>query len=214
MSDSRNDPRATLDRWRAQGADRRNPIRFHFIDALARRTAGQHGEARRLLDGRLAHWLATYADELEAAGEVDHAGAPCPPARGALAELVDELSRHAAARHSLTNTPDASQPTALRPELEAVLDLRKIWSTARIESQLRQALERVPANAGPLNSASLVHRSLALMNGLSTGYLQQFLSYVDALSWIEQTQGAAASGKEGTRAGSPGKRPRRKPRGP
>jgi hypothetical protein len=44
----------------------------------------------------------------------------------------------------------------------------------------------VPGNAGPLNSESLVYRSLSLMRELSPEYLRQFLGYVDALSWIEQ----------------------------
>ena len=57
--------------------------------------------------------------------------------------------------------------------------------------------DRVPmliftGNAGPLNSSSLVHRSLSLMSELSPGYLQQFLSYVDALSWMEQMNGGGA----------------------
>ena len=60
---------------------------------------------------------------------------------------------------------------------------------------MRQSLEQVPGNAGPLNSSSLVHRSLSLMRELSPGYLQQFLSYVDALSWMEQMNGGSASAK-------------------
>lgn len=218
MADNRTNARTTMDRWRAHGADRVNPIRFHFIEALERRTAELHGEARRLLDARLTHWLAVYADEVATAdrpdpgAEVDDAVSAPLPVRGALAALVDELSRHKATTDQPAHTPDPCRVQAPRPELEALTDFRRIWSSARVESQLRQALERVPAHAGPLNSASLVHRSLALMNSLSTGYLQQFLSYVDVLSWIEQMQGGIANGKEGARATSPGKRARRKPR--
>ncbi|WP_163220221.1 DUF2894 domain-containing protein, partial [Citrobacter freundii] len=43
-----------LDSWRASGADRLDRLRFCFIEALHRRAAGQTGEARRILDGRLA----------------------------------------------------------------------------------------------------------------------------------------------------------------
>ena len=48
------DIQATLDAWREQGADRHNPLRFHFIDALARRATANEGEARRVMDARLS----------------------------------------------------------------------------------------------------------------------------------------------------------------
>jgi hypothetical protein len=38
------------------------------------------------------------------------------------------------------------------------------------------------------------------MRELSPGYLQHFLSYVDALSWIEQMNGATVAPKEVPRA--------------
>ncbi|MFP4906442.1 DUF2894 domain-containing protein, partial [Paraburkholderia sp. BR14261] len=49
--------RALLDAWRARGADQLDPVRFHFIEALERRAAAHAGEARRLLDARLAQLL-------------------------------------------------------------------------------------------------------------------------------------------------------------
>ncbi|WP_205171686.1 DUF2894 domain-containing protein, partial [Burkholderia sp. LMG 13014] len=49
--------RATLDAWREQGADRLDPVRFHRIDALERRAAALEGNARALLDARLATLL-------------------------------------------------------------------------------------------------------------------------------------------------------------
>jgi Protein of unknown function (DUF2894) len=98
--------------------------------------------------------------------------------------------------------------------LEALGEFRKIWSELRTDSQVRQSLEQVPTDAGPLNSGSLVHRSLTLMRELSPGYLQQFLSYVDTLSWMEQmNDGGALMTKEGPRTGSARKRARAKPRG-
>jgi hypothetical protein len=45
----------------------------------------------------------------------------------------------------------------------------------------------VPKNAGPLNSSSLVHRSLSLMREVSPEYLQHFLGYLDSLAWLEDT---------------------------
>ena len=54
------DPRVTIDALRARGADRLDPVRFRFIEALARRSAAERGDARRVLDGRLATVLDEY----------------------------------------------------------------------------------------------------------------------------------------------------------
>ncbi|WP_155635994.1 DUF2894 domain-containing protein [Burkholderia stagnalis] len=192
--------RAMLDAWREQGADRLDPVRFHLMDALARRAAGHDGDARRLLDARLATLLAGYADIVERGapnaadvgippGEPAR-GEPAPgePARGALAALVAQLARDAQADRA-----------GIDPAM--IEFFRETWSKVRTEKQYRQALDQVPRNAGPLNSSSLVHRSLSLMRDLSPGYLQQFLSYVDALSWLEDLMGGGAQAeKEAPRA--------------
>ena len=57
---SRVDARAALDAWRASGADRVNPLRFHLIDALDRRAAAYGGQARQRLDERLAGLIQAY----------------------------------------------------------------------------------------------------------------------------------------------------------
>ncbi|KVO34628.1 hypothetical protein WT67_32030 [Burkholderia stagnalis] len=189
-----------LDAWREQGADRLDPVRFHLMDALARRAAGHDGDTRRLLDARLATLLAGYADIVER-GAPNAADVGIPPgepargepasgepARGALAALVAQLARDAQADRA-----------GIDPAM--IEFFRETWSKVRTEKQYRQALDQVPRNAGPLNSSSLVHRSLSLMRDLSPGYLQQFLSYVDALSWLEDLMGGGAQAeKEAPRA--------------
>ncbi|WP_088510514.1 DUF2894 domain-containing protein [Burkholderia ubonensis] len=186
--------RAMLDAWRASGADRLDPVRFHRIDALERRAAGHDGDARRLLDARLDALLAGYADDVERAGaRADDANEPdgvahAMPASSALAGLVTHLARDAQADRA-----------GIDPAL--IEYFRETWSKVRTEKQYRQALDQVPRNAGPLNSSSLVHRSLSLMRDLSPGYLQQFLSYVDALAWLEDLAGGGAQAeKEAPRA--------------
>lgn len=208
--------RATLDAWRERGAERLNPVRFHFIDALERRVAGHSGEARRILDDRVSGLLEAYARDLErAASATDdaraHAGSTASadePVQGTLAGLIDYIARH----HDASAANDS--PAAVSyPELTALDYFREIWSKVRTEKQLRQSLEQVPGNAGPLNSSSLVHRSLSLMRELSPGYLKQFLSYVDALSWMEQMNGSGApTGKDALRVGNAGKSARGKAR--
>ncbi|GHA75294.1 hypothetical protein GCM10007067_10510 [Lysobacter bugurensis] len=84
---------------------------------------------------------------------------------------------------------------------------------ARAESQLREALEEAPENAGPLNSASLVHRALTLMREVSPEYLAPFMAYVDALAWLEGMDMHSASAATASPAGAgSNKRSRAKPR--
>nr|WP_249191870.1 DUF2894 domain-containing protein [Burkholderia cenocepacia] len=183
-----------LDAWREQGADRLDPVGFHRIDALERRAAVLDGAARALLDARLATLIDGFAkrvarddDDAEATRETVQA-ATSVPARGALAALVEGFARDAQADRR-----------GLDPEL--VDYFRTMWSKVRTEQQYRQSLDQVPRNAGPLNSNSLVHRSLATMRELSPEYLQQFLSYVDALAWLEDLAGGGAQPeKEAPRA--------------
>ncbi|RDK02725.1 DUF2894 domain-containing protein [Paraburkholderia lacunae] len=214
--------RATLDAWREHGADRLDPIRFHFIEALDRRAAGHSGEARRILDDKLSKLLAAYAGDLERAGPkpgepcgVPSPGVPSPgePARGALAGLIDHIAGHAPMDGGGPAAANAAPRRPAYPELEVLDYFRDIWSGLSTQRQLRQSLEQVPGNAGPLNSSSLVHRSLSLMRELSPGYLQQFLSYVDALSWMEQMNGGGVvAGKDAPRAGNARKSARGKAR--
>ncbi|MDN7426171.1 hypothetical protein CFB89_18680 [Burkholderia sp. AU16741] len=185
--------RATLDAWREQGADRLDPVRFQRIDALEKRAAVLDGAARALLDARLAMLIEGFAQIVARAGDAEATretarAAADAPACGALAALVAGLGRDAQADRR-----------GLDPEL--IDYFRATWSKVRTEQQYRQSLDQVPRNAGPLNSNSLVHRSLATMRELSPEYLQQFLSYVDALAWLEDLAGGGAQPeKEAPRA--------------
>lgn len=209
--------RTTLDAWRERGADRMDPIRFHFIEALDRRAAGHSGEARRLLDERLAKLIEAYAIDLERAeskaDDTDAKASSGDPARGTLAGLIDYIANHATADGDGLTAGSATPRPSSYPELEALDYFRETWSKVRSEKQLRQSLKKAPGNAGPLNSSSLVHRSLSLMRELSPGYLQQFLSYVDALSWMEQMNGGGAlPAKDAPRAASAKKNTKAKSR--
>jgi len=193
VTDDATHVRATLDAWREQGADRLDPVRFHRLDALEKRAAAFDGDARALLDARLATLLEGFvqivarAGEAAAASETAQASAQAP-ARGALGGLVEQLARDAQADRR-----------GVDPEL--IDYFRTMWSKVRTEQQYRQSLDQVPRNAGPLNSNSLVHRSLATMRELSPEYLQQFMSYIDALAWLEDLAGGGAQpDKEAPRA--------------
>lgn len=77
------------------------------------------------------------------------------------------------------------------PQLPALEEFRALHARLRARQQLKVTLQPPPADAGPLNSASLAHRALALMRETSPGYLRHFVDYLDTLSWL-QAQAAAA----------------------
>ena len=52
---------ALLDALRASGAEGRDPVRFRFLEALARRAEGHTGEARRLIEAKLTHAAAALS---------------------------------------------------------------------------------------------------------------------------------------------------------
>ncbi len=231
-SDESLDPRAMLDGWRDSGADRADPVRFRFIEALARRACDYSGEARRLLEERMARLVADYGEALartsDAVTPPETRPETMPHGTDALADLAalrERLGRRAPPPAvSTSHAPSAptaptvfaapnavAAPTArgaehAEPELADYF--RDTWARVSVDRQLRQSQAGVPEKAGPLNTNHLVHRSLSLMREVSPGYLEQFLSYVDALSWLEGMHAISlVPEREASRAPAP-----RKPR--
>lgn len=210
------DPHAAIAAWRDSGADRADPVRFCFIAAIARRAARYDGEAGRLLKARLARLVADYREVL--------ARAPCDaPARtasaqpsgsvAALAALNDSLARPAHADETPVRRATGAAPLTMArrgypAEPELVDYFRETWARVSVERQLRQSQQGVPENAGPLNTNHLVHRALSLMREVSPGYLEQFLSYVDALSWLDGMHIAAPVSERETPHAAPPRKPR------
>ncbi|SEL54790.1 Protein of unknown function [Pseudoxanthomonas sp. GM95] len=198
------DALSQLARWRAQGADRHDPLRFAFLDALATRTQAQTGAARALLDARLDGLLAAYGADVAKTKPKTRKAAQAVSVASPLAELLDALRAGpqasqppapASARGTAKKKSDAAQPkpiaasTAVFPQMPALDEFQRLWEEVRTARQLRQSLEPAPEDAGPLNSHMLVHRALTLMHDTAPGYLQHFLGYVDALSWMAQLRG-------------------------
>jgi hypothetical protein len=178
------DVAATLAAWRERGAHRHDPVRFHVIEAMARRAAAHQGEARRVIEARLAELVTAYG---EAIGKAEPASATpdVVTQRSPLSALVDALGRPA-----MPHAGDSTAPAA-PPELKTLSRFRGTWAKLSADQRLNRSLAKVPENAGPLNSHHLVHRSLTLMRDLSPEYLQRFLSYVDTLLWMDQANGNA-----------------------
>ena len=232
------DAQAMLDAWREGGADRVDPVRFRFLQAMARRSAVLDGPARQLLDEKLAGHMNAYAQSLDAETDADadagpEAGAdagpdaepsaernappPAEPANDAPSALAGLLAYLA---DPGPNAPDG-EPTWNRdalglrdayPDVQMLEYFRAIWSRVSADRQVRQSQQQVHKNAGPLNSNQLVHRALSLMRELSPGYLQQFLSYTDALMWMEQIHAATAPAPKDAARGAAKKSSRAKAR--
>lgn len=177
---------ATIAAWRGRGAHQADPVRFRFIEALARRAGSHWGEARRILQAKLARQVAAYAkahENFPCAMRTAAPGKECPAERGPLADLVAHIARHALLHG------DESPTNSALPELNTLGYFRSTWARLSAHQRLTQSLATVPENAGPLNSHHLVHRSLTLMRDLSPEYLDRFMSYVDTLLWLEQANG-------------------------
>lgn len=238
----------TLAAWRARGLHRFDPVRFRFIEALARRTADQTGDLRQVLDGRLASLLSAYgmrqeqalaeASETVARG-VERFPAAADPLRRCLADSdfkalhrrvaelaaaagpapsLGDLVRHierqgsAPADGRLADTAGGSVgggPGSPPIELKAVRAFRSTWARLRVDQQLTRSLARAPEQAGPLNSQVLVLRSLQRMRDVSPAYLGRFMSYIDALTWLDEAAPPAAPAPGATPRGDVDKK--RKP---
>lgn len=228
----------TLDAWRKRGAQRLDPVRLRLIEALARRAAAHEGPARALLDARLARLMAEFGEALEAAPSTEPAPLSFKPAtaaahptprlsdrpRGALGELADLLTRQpqGAARPEAPGTPQAAAPATPRttgsfsspaalPELQTLTRFKHTWARLSADRALSHARERVPDQAGPLNSEHLVHQALALMRAVAPGYLDRFMGHVDALSAIDHLLHARLAAPADTPARAPAKPPAKAP---
>ena len=174
------DPDATLAALRAQGADRLDPVRFHYLEALARRTLQRQGDVRKILDAKLGEALAAYRKRYE---QMQHdtkdIAAPLENQRASLAELTRSIDSGAGG---------TGGTIAARAELKALRYFRNTWSKLSVDRQVAQAIEQAPENAGPLNSHMLIVRSLATMREISPDYLNRFMSYVDSLLWLDRVE--------------------------
>jgi AcrR family transcriptional regulator len=189
MSELAQDLGAQLADLRLAGADQYDPVTWHYLQGLFERAARRRGEVRRLLDARLAQALQTLRERFAQAQREARQAATSPPRsapRASLGELVRALSQPAPETRDGGRDAGSSRVVGNRPELKSVRHFRNTWSKLSVDKQLAKALGRAPKNAGPINSHSLVLRSLALMRELSPDYLNRFMCYADALLCLDQ----------------------------
>lgn len=191
------DTTGAIEALRARGAARFDPVRFRFIEALARRMAGQPDAAVHAIEHRLARALADFNERFER-GEQQGVATQLEAQANSrpLAELLTHISRH-------------SPVSGFAPlgESKAMAYFRDTWSRLSVDRQLSRSLAQAPANAGPLNSAFLLLQALKTMRDISPEYLRQFMTYADTLLWLDQAEsGRAAVRKNAARGETEKKR--------
>ena len=182
-------------------ARRFDPVRVHFLEALARRMASAPEATRPLLGQKLEHALDSLQAEMARARETTVEPTPAKAGQSAEAAMrpLQALTRYLSEQ---SNGPVPERPAdeaAPRTELRAVRQFRSTWSKLSTQKQLHSALEQAPKNAGPINSHSLVLRSLALMRDISPDYLSRFMTYADTLLCLDE---ASQSKPEQTKIGA------------
>ena len=207
--------RHELDTLRKVGAQGFDPARFHYLTRLADRAMNQHGsvkqlvearlmlelmafrgrferarhDARRVMDAvdRLDPELATRLERLYATGDFKAIERAITAIKASdhetpLAALVRQLAQ-ATGQADFFSAEDEGGASG---ELKTMRYFRTTWSSLSVKKQLAKAFEQPPPNAGPINSHSLVLRSLAMMQDISPDYLNRFTTYVDTLLRLDQ----------------------------
>lgn len=161
-------------------------MRFCFIEALARRMAGQPDAAAHAIQSRLARALADFDERFNRSEKVGVASRREAQAHSSpLAELVAHIGRH---------TPASSG--APQGDLNAMAYFRNTWSRLSVDRQLSHSIAQAPDNAGPLNSEFLLLQALKTMRDISPEYLRQFMTYADTLLWLDQAEAGRAPARK------------------
>jgi hypothetical protein len=202
---------ATLERLSDGRAPSPDPLRLHYLQALARRMQAAAPAVQPLLQARLQQALAEMPEVAPGQGVAAQPAAPRPPIRGAAAQEpatpLGRLNAHIA-NAALVDESEGLRSGADRRDLRSARRFRETWALISAETQVDQAVHRGPENAGPLNSHSLMLRTLGLMRELSPDYLRCFLAHADTLLWLEQAYGQLkqpAGKAKAARAGKPKK---------
>lgn len=173
-----------LQALRQAGAARVDPVQLHFLDVLALRIAVAPAAQQRVLQVR---WeAACVALERACAAAASPSAEPAVAAAPRGVAALAALNLHARAASGQARGPEVLPPGDTDAgELRSLRGFRDSWSRIAAVDTVNAAVTRGPENAGPLNSHSLVLRSLALMRALSPDYLRRFLSQAETLRLLE-----------------------------
>ncbi|ENO84009.1 DUF2894 domain-containing protein, partial [Thauera linaloolentis] len=157
--------------------------------------------------------LAAFRERFERAGGSADIGRPAAPGRSPLAELLAHAAR--SSLHAAIPALGSTQSAAGAPagELKSLRYFGSTWSRLSLEQQLSQALARAPDNAGPLNSHFLVLQALIRMRDIAPQYLENLMSYADALLWLDLADPGKGAGQKGGAQKAAVRKTRRKAQG-
>ncbi|AZT84949.1 DUF2894 domain-containing protein [Marinobacter sp. NP-4(2019)] len=185
---------------KGSGADRLDPVRFRYLEALEHRLRSKGLQGTR-------HWqtLAQAVAEYQARVEQQaHAEQPAQPTEtkqpSPLQLLLDTLNQAPEAQAHASPSPierlifgeedrKPTQPTATDSSSRSLKAMARVQADHGIQARqerIRRAIEQIPENAGPMNAHRLVSRAVAAMEKLSPEYLNRFVNYADTLLALER----------------------------
>jgi hypothetical protein len=186
-----------------------DPVRLHYVQALARRLQAAPPALQTVLQSKLVEALKALGGGAEAAVPVHHEAveesvptsarritqakapyeaAPPPAPLSQLGQLNHYI--HTASKQAGTDQSPSAGLTPTQPQdLKSAVRFRETWARISAETAVDQATNRAPENAGPLNAHNLVLRTLGLMRELSPDYLRRFLGHAESLLWLDQAYG-------------------------
>jgi hypothetical protein len=177
-----------------------NAVHRHYLETLSQRARAQPEPIQRVLEQKLARAMTEHRARLERTGN----NAPYAPA--ANASPLTDLLGHIARQTSQDFKTDPTQGNEDLADLKSLRCFRDTWSKLSIDQSVAQALATGPSNAGPLNSHSLILQSLKLMRDAAPEYLNRFMTYADALLWLEEADSGSAVPKKNAGRSEGGKK--------
>lgn len=177
---------------------RSDAVRHHYFETLTQRAQTQPEPVRRLLEGKLATAIAERQARMEEnETPLERKDHPSP---------LSDLLRHIAQQTAQDITVDSARNEEDHADLKSLRYFRARWSKLSTDQSVAQSLATGPSNAGPLNSHSLILQSLTLMRDIAPEYLTRFMTYANALLWLEQANIGSTTPKRNAARGEGGKK--------
>jgi hypothetical protein len=205
---------------REAGADRFDPVRFRYIEALANRAHGAREPLGERLTEKSSLSLRDYIVASTRAGGDERDNSPLGPVHPTIAALISlrrDLDRNQVGANSCASdferqlqeqegellqgglfTPAEGDADSVSTQQELTASPLKASQTMRVHQQRRAAEKRIelaiaegPESPGPLNPQMLAIKALTIMRDISPQYLNRYVSYLDTLFWVEQLDTAA-----------------------
>lgn len=185
---------------RGSGADRLDPVRFRYLEALEHRLRSKGLQGTRHWQ-KLAQAVAEYQARVEQQAHAEQSAQPTETKQPSpLQLLLDTLNQAPETQAHASPSPierlifgeedrEPTQPTATNSSPRSLKAMARVQADHGIQARqerIRRAIEQIPENAGPMNAHRLVSRAVAAMEKLSPEYLNRFVNYADTLLALER----------------------------